>query len=657
MTKEVLDSERVNYLVWRYLQESNYAQTAVKLQAEWNQPNPQSLDFARNVKDHALVSILQRGLLWHEAERRAAAKAQAQCDNAATVSGFFGPVGHLTSPPASDDEPMNIRKRSSEERPNQSRPASPAKRTKLSNGYENGIKDVTPMDLDHGSTSDAASQNGHVGSSPRERERTETPPPPPVTEGPDKYVQAGGKVLDLAKYSTSLSLKDEPKAESTSPVQPVLTHCVWSPSNRDLLATLGYGSVTRCWDLTKTKNVFGNAEPEQKLFDTPPNTRITAASWSPAGNILAVASDCLDTKSAKVELWDVIEAGWVMQYNPTVGPPIVCLRWNIGQDSDSNNSIRPSQLLLAVSAPVKPEYGRACLTIYDPPKQEIVTFEMPENFSPLEAQWLDIDVFAVSDEKSGMVFAYRNNKIEMIWQSKEALKEGETWSLSKSAFSPFWSHLAVADDKSVRFYGTHVEWKNLPSVHPPEEGQRIIQYRESSAVSVQQPCEITEIAWQPKSLDVKRYLTFHEDGIQSPHHPLLATGGVDGIVRLWRLDLTPSDPAKLPRPADLMYSLQMDSVIMGLAFTHDGKTLATASQTQVFVWDMDDLLSPKATFVNGSDKTLRSPSPGAKKVNGVEPKGEIVCLGWNATDEKLAYGVNGLVSVFDYKRLKDGAAT
>ena len=37
-------------------------------------PDPQQLEFAPNVKGHALVSILQRGLLWHEAERRAAAQ-------------------------------------------------------------------------------------------------------------------------------------------------------------------------------------------------------------------------------------------------------------------------------------------------------------------------------------------------------------------------------------------------------------------------------------------------------------------------------------------------------------------------------------------------------------------------------------------------------
>jgi hypothetical protein len=50
----------------------DYKDTAVKLQSEWDVEDPQKLDFAPNVKDHALVSILQRGLLYNEAERKAA---------------------------------------------------------------------------------------------------------------------------------------------------------------------------------------------------------------------------------------------------------------------------------------------------------------------------------------------------------------------------------------------------------------------------------------------------------------------------------------------------------------------------------------------------------------------------------------------------------
>jgi hypothetical protein len=44
-------------------------ETAVKLQNEWQIEDPQQLDFAPHVKHHALVTVLQKGLLYREAEK------------------------------------------------------------------------------------------------------------------------------------------------------------------------------------------------------------------------------------------------------------------------------------------------------------------------------------------------------------------------------------------------------------------------------------------------------------------------------------------------------------------------------------------------------------------------------------------------------------
>ncbi|CRK30950.1 hypothetical protein BN1708_018597, partial [Verticillium longisporum] len=54
MMKEYLDSDRVNYLVWRYLLEGNYRETAAKFQKEWHAEPHRHFDFARHIKSHAL---------------------------------------------------------------------------------------------------------------------------------------------------------------------------------------------------------------------------------------------------------------------------------------------------------------------------------------------------------------------------------------------------------------------------------------------------------------------------------------------------------------------------------------------------------------------------------------------------------------------------
>lgn len=45
-----------------------HGEAAVKLQRDWN-PDPQSLPFARHIKTHALVSLVQKGLQYYEIEQ------------------------------------------------------------------------------------------------------------------------------------------------------------------------------------------------------------------------------------------------------------------------------------------------------------------------------------------------------------------------------------------------------------------------------------------------------------------------------------------------------------------------------------------------------------------------------------------------------------
>ncbi|PSR90543.1 hypothetical protein BD289DRAFT_213308 [Coniella lustricola] len=68
--KELLDSDRVNYLVWRYLLESNYRESAAKLQKEWRIQAPhRHFDFAPHVQNYALVNLLNKGLVYNSLER------------------------------------------------------------------------------------------------------------------------------------------------------------------------------------------------------------------------------------------------------------------------------------------------------------------------------------------------------------------------------------------------------------------------------------------------------------------------------------------------------------------------------------------------------------------------------------------------------------
>jgi hypothetical protein len=57
---------RARNLIWGI---SDYRETAVKLQKEWNIEDPQQLPFAQHVNVNALVHVMNRGLLYDESER------------------------------------------------------------------------------------------------------------------------------------------------------------------------------------------------------------------------------------------------------------------------------------------------------------------------------------------------------------------------------------------------------------------------------------------------------------------------------------------------------------------------------------------------------------------------------------------------------------
>ncbi|KAI9664315.1 MAG: hypothetical protein M1831_002248 [Alyxoria varia] len=59
-----LNSDHVNYLIWRYLQERGYGKSAIQLSREWGIEKPQQLPFAEAVKPHTLISMLQDGLAY-----------------------------------------------------------------------------------------------------------------------------------------------------------------------------------------------------------------------------------------------------------------------------------------------------------------------------------------------------------------------------------------------------------------------------------------------------------------------------------------------------------------------------------------------------------------------------------------------------------------
>ncbi|KAI5863497.1 WD40 repeat-like protein [Durotheca rogersii] len=635
--KEFLDSNRVNFLIWRYVLVADYRETAVKFQKEWHVEEPhRQLDFAQHVKSHALVNVINKGLLYNSLEREHAQSQQVPRDASATAAlaeamqlGIFGPLlAHplaqpqqqqllleqqqqqqqpseqqpgveadnedkvdaeiAASAPAPGTDMENIRKRQMDRQ--QQAPllnGSPAKRPRLSNGYENGVDAATtPMDLDGQSPGD-----NHAYPSPQEGERA--PTPRPRTEGPDRGTQVD-KVEELATETTFLPLTGLDEAPTASPTTgsarvdgdgaPVLLHCQWHPRDPTILAAAGTDALARIWNVSRGAtadpasdgHVNGFAPNFHTLVedDIQPRATVTAMAWNWDGSAIALATDS-DSK-ARITLWT--PEGAHIHHFEVPEPPVIKLRWN------PNN---------AAILGIAPDNGGALITVYHAVTPNSTTYFLPRHdleADPLDAAWTSETEFLLCGGDLLMALKCVDGKITEV--KRFDTREGD--SITQVQFDWRTSLAATCGEKGFVDIWDH-------------SGRR----REIKSHT--EPA--TMLAWQPLP-----------ESASSSGERLLASGGDDGAVFIWDA-LAPDGKAK--------WSITMGPPIVALAFTPDGAFLATATSAKILIWKVGDHTIPRAAW-------CRAPHPGwhSPRINPEADEEDEHCLGWDATGHRLAYGVN-----------------
>ncbi|KXJ96600.1 lish protein [Microdochium bolleyi] len=657
MTKEHLSTDRINYLVWRYLIEGNYRETAVKFQKEWHVQEPhRELDFARHVQSHALVNVVNKGLVFNSLERehaKAQAQALSQQGPSTTESresgppaepiGIFGPLSaqptsyqqpvqrlqplqqqsqppqqQQTPTPANGDVPDHgeetdaatlnaantaadvetAKKRQLDRQPQSGLiNGSPAKRPRLSNGYENGVEAAasTPMDLD--------GQNGDSHAYPSPLEGESAPTPQPRTDGPEQSTQID-KVAELATKTTFVSLGPSEDMVASSPVQsvstansdsaPVLLHCQWNPRDPTILAAAGTDALARIWTVSRgavsdahTGHVNGlGIDPQFHSLvddDIPSKATATAMAWNSDGTAIAVATDS-DTKG-RLTLWSA--DGRHVHHFEVPEPPIIKIRWNPN-----------SAALLGIA----PDNGGTLVTVFRSGELNTVSYTLPAHdlsSDPLDAAWTSETDFLLCGGE--MLIQFKCTNTEIVETKKYQTREGD--SLTQVQFDWRSSLAATCSEKG------------FVDIWDANGKRREIEAHYNA---------VTAIAWQP---------------LQSPHtttnERLLASGGEDGVICIWDA---------LASNGKTICSMTMGLPIVALAFTPDGAFIAGATNERILIWKVGEHSIPRASW-------SRTPHPGwlSPRANSESDEEDEHCLGWDSTGRKLAYGVNSRLAVIDFR--------
>ncbi|CCU77196.1 WD repeat protein [Blumeria hordei DH14] len=448
----------------------DYPETAVRLQKEWNMQDPQLLSFAPHVQPHALVSLLNRGLLYNMHERGFAAQV---CSSKLLPLTIYLP--HL---------PKNLVSAMDTPQARLTKTAAVRLWLILKSMREEAIppEQVTNHD-------EYADEQAYP--SP---EQMPTPRPIIVTCGPEKGTQVEA-VEDLTSDTVFLELTENSVAQGS-----VILHCAFHPRNPASLVAAGSDALARIWSLqpqapstdqsplTSDKQMVA---AHRNLYGSgvPITTQATALSWAPNGQYLAIASQPSDKSLARVDFW--LEDASLVSSNNGFESPIIDIQWN-----------QTGTACLTVS-PQNDAVDTALTVIY--PDQQILIrhtllgHNLVEQI--LETTWMTDEKFLLCGGNILQVFNCSTQSNLISEERKFEVPEGAM--LSRVAYDFHTQLIATASDA-----GTIYIWGLDQNVHTYNAHQGLV----------------TLLVWQPLPLN-------HETS--SITERLLASAGEDGAISLW----------------------------------------------------------------------------------------------------------------------------
>ncbi|KAL8680948.1 MAG: hypothetical protein Q9186_002908 [Xanthomendoza sp. 1 TL-2023] len=627
-----LTSNHVNYLIWRYLQESGHGEAAVKLQRDWIQ-DPQSLPYAQDTKTHALVRLVQKGIQYYQIEQSInqngshflpASFLDPQTERAQSSPKADGSHDESTGkPPGSPRSRKHGRELSTTNGLNLELPTSTpaAKRTRRINGTTTNAnnqpamvngepRDGDSMDLDD-------HQNGFVQHEPPEPKSPKGSPefqgqtaaeganmdvdddaPEPddprmiLTNGPSVGVQSD-KVTELGPETSVLMV----------PQRNVL-HTAWSPTDPLLLAAAG-DALCRIWTVTKSSDAPldhpNRSHQYVDILEPGDDSSVTALSWSPDGTILAIATRPDDTEQAgEVSLWS--KQGKSMDNLLTTQDMLIAFKWN------------PSGTrLLGITCSGN---GSSALTVWDIFHSHTLPTVHLDNIAT-DATWYDDHRFLVSGHS--LVAECIIEPHNVLSSHSRAVPEEHSkrnWTYTRYDPSTQSAAIAAEDSAVLAILGSN--------------GQFL--------ATTAHCAELTDIALEPLGDPSSNFPT-------SPRR--LATSSLDGSICVW--DMT---------TLTILHSLNFchSNPPMAICFTADGHLLAAANGNRVLYWNAETGGMPKAVWhgdpaplssgagfgSRGEDRNGGGFMDGDSGI-GEEDEGSTHSLSWDPNGGRLAYGMGSQV--------------
>ncbi|KIW49326.1 hypothetical protein, variant 1 [Exophiala xenobiotica] len=655
-----LNSDQLNYLIWRYLQESGYAEAAVKLQRDWK-VDAESLPFAKSIKGHALVHLVQKGLRYHHLSLTIDENGRPSKQLNPSMF-FFGPESNEPPPelreesipaaspaPSSTTAPKLCResvpnglpetlahpasKRSRKTAAGSDRNGGVARKSSgaahqvgldvdMTNGHPPSVTDArSPSATEGGVDEHGPMANGDrmdvdeeslTADQPNHDIKSEAVPPliHTLSNGASVGIQvAPAKVANLAPSTTYLQIQDiVPSPEAKS-----LTRVSWRPTDNNIVTAIG-DNFCGTWNLASDSK---QQPPFQELLESSTSTLVSAVAWEPSGEMLAIAT--YSNQSGQIHLFDGQELA-LMESLPASQRAITSLRWQsqglrlLGiapYDSESSGS---------------PQHSGSSILLWDLSRSPNFTgplsVSVPEVLVDMDCALFDGNgiVCATGQRAVYHCQAFSDLVLQQKWMSDAT--EGDQWTFVRCAWhEPSSATLvtASADTGSL--------WMPVQNVFKKGAHE----------------AAITGLELRPR-----------QPGTGPSMKQEFATSSMDGTVKVWVLDPESNAIVSIRK-----LIIGNASPIMTLSYSPDGFCMTGASYDTIRIWNAEHNYHHMATWKgeeeswNGArlrDDDMMSIG-GASSINGDGLQASADhSLSWDADSKKLAFGLGVQVAVIDFQR-------
>ncbi|PGH26635.1 hypothetical protein AJ80_01764 [Polytolypa hystricis UAMH7299] len=617
-----LTSHHVNYLIWRYLQESGHGEAAIMLQRAWN-PDPQNLPFAPYIKTHALITLVQKGLQYYDLENSLdqACRPAGNLKTEEPIPSFFGPKAMQPHAPPEDGTsaapPTDADKAPSQPSPATHKPTlegmtnghatdgpiqpAPAKARKpeiSENGEIPAHPDETPMEIDHHEVAKERTPAPAASPSPSEAvldadgdigmhgPSVQEPVTPnyTLTTGQSIGIQiAPAKAADLTPDTTLIDVASEGHVTKT----------LWRPNDPTTLVAAGEG-FSGLWRFSGHPS--STAPKHDSLVESKGSrTCVTALDWNAAGTLLAVAT--YSDMVGSIVMYN--PQGSAIDLLPDVPRMVTEIRW------------APRGLQMAVVAS-------------DGEHSEVALWDQgvrPDDFLPSQAVkgpvydvcWSgDDEVYASGD---GAVYQFQTNTNIQLSKTFNSENREVPWIFAKATYITG-SPVVVAASTQTPAIWVPTHDFGLPAAHHGDITS--IQLRPQS---------------QPNSTHKNTLLT-------------LATSSIDETVKIWEIDIESKRISCVHR----LY-LGPSCPALSSAFSPDGYAVAAATHDKLFIWNAERGGTPMATW-DVSNGDSKGDNKQDISMNADEPESSSFdrALSWDSDGKKLALGFGKRMAIVNLQR-------